>query len=654
MLRLYSAWHLNLCYSSIEEEQRPDVVARCYRPLLDLARIRRIPLGIEVPAWTLQRIADIDPAWLADLRALIDEGLVEFIGSGWSQIIGPIVPARVVRENLRLGNEAYERMLGFRPSLAAINEQAWSAGILDAYAEAGYRAVIMEWENPASAHPQWDRRLRYHPQRATGTMAELPLIWNHSIAFQKVQRLAHGEIPYDEWAQWVMQHDVPDEERALCIYGSDAETFGFRPGRYRTEEAIRAEEWLAIGEALERIAENGTRHILPSQVLDDVGPRSGQLLRLETPAQPIPTKKQPKYNIIRWACGGRDAPGSNTICERIFRGMTAPGARPGDRDWSDLCELWASDVRTHLTAARWEKWRRRAAGTLDRWGVRPSNEGPPIGHGAAAFRTERNGRFLEIAGSGIGLRLNLRRGLTVDELRFGGEGEPWVLGTLHHGRLDDIGWSADFYTWETVLELPGKPKVADLEPVEPSITEGDGALIATAVVRTTLGPMRKRITVRGGANASVGLDLTLLWPEIPPGSLRLGDLIVNPAAFDRDFLSVTTHLGGSRPETFAFRGQQVDHGRAWSALVSAQQCLGATEGWLEFGDNARRLRVEIDRTASAVPAMVTCLDVADSFVFRIQFSGREIDDTAGSHAIPLTAEGRTYRFRVSPVLWAQE
>jgi hypothetical protein len=368
MLRLYSAWHLNLCYSSIEEAQRADVVARCYRPLLDLARIRGIPLGIEAPAWTLQRIADVDPMWIDDLRALIDKGLVEFIGSGWSQIIGPIAPARVVRENLRLGNLGYERLLGLRPSLALINEQAWSAGILDAYAEAGYRAVIMEWENPASANPQWDRRSRYFPQRAMGAGSELPLIWNHSIAFQKMQRLAHGEIPYDEWAQWVMQHDAAGEDRALCIYGSDAETFGFRPGRYGTEEAIRAEEWSTIGDALERIVTEGAHHVLPSQVLDVAGgPLAGQRLRLETPAQPIPTKKQPKYNIIRWACGGRDAPGANTICERILRGMTAPAAHASDADWTELCELWASDVRTHLTAARWEQWQQRAWRALQRW-----------------------------------------------------------------------------------------------------------------------------------------------------------------------------------------------------------------------------------------------------------------------------------------------
>ena len=37
--------------------------------------------------------------------------------------------------------------------------------------------------------------------------------------------------------------------RALCLYASDAEIFDFRPGRYRTEDAIAGEsEWSRIAE----------------------------------------------------------------------------------------------------------------------------------------------------------------------------------------------------------------------------------------------------------------------------------------------------------------------------------------------------------------------------------------------------------------------
>ena len=103
-LRLYAVFHLNLAYSSIEEDQRPEVVRRCYWPLLRLAREFGLPLGIEATGYTLETIAAIDPSWVDELRRLTAEGPCEFIGSGYAQIIGPLVPAEVNAANLRLGN----------------------------------------------------------------------------------------------------------------------------------------------------------------------------------------------------------------------------------------------------------------------------------------------------------------------------------------------------------------------------------------------------------------------------------------------------------------------------------------------------------------------------------------------------------------------
>jgi hypothetical protein len=651
MLQLYSVWHLNLAYSSIDEEQHPEVLERCYRPLLRLASERGIPLGIEAPAWTLLRIAQLDPGWIGDLRRLIGQGLVEFIGSGWAQIIGPLVPGRVVSENLRLGWRAYHGLLGVAPRLALINEQAWSSSLLPLYRNAGAEAVIMEWENPASIHPEWPRTWRYHPQLAQGGGVQLPVIWNHSIAFQKMQRLAHGEIPLEEWADWVLAHASATEDRALCIYGNDAETFDFRPGRYDTEEHIGTDEWRIIGEALRHVTQRGARHVLPASLLQcPASSHAWQPVRLDSPAHPVPTKKQPKYNVIRWACGGRDAPLANTWCERIYRGMLNQPETVTDEDWRTLCELWASDVRTHLTLERWHRWRARASAQLSRW-MPPDTATPqPMAESAVRYRVERCGRFLDVHSEGLTLRLNLRRGLTLDQMVFATLGPHWLLGTLHHGRLDDIAWSADFYTWETVLELPGRPKITDLQACEPEISEVAGRLRISASIATPLGAIRKTITVSGGARPAVELELKLLWEEIPPGSLRLGDLLINPDAFDRNQLQITTHMGGLTPETFHLAATPLDHGRAWSALISAQQCLGVTEGWLEFGDRDRRLRVEVDRTSQAVPALLTLADTPDAYVFRIQFSGRELDDTSGPHPIPLDSDGRTYRFRISPVI----
>ena len=60
-LQLYAFFHLNLAYSSIEEEQRPEVVERCYWPLLRLAREYNLPFGIEISGQTLETIAKNGP-----------------------------------------------------------------------------------------------------------------------------------------------------------------------------------------------------------------------------------------------------------------------------------------------------------------------------------------------------------------------------------------------------------------------------------------------------------------------------------------------------------------------------------------------------------------------------------------------------------------
>jgi len=206
-LQLFSFFHLNLAYSAIGVEQRPTVIERCYWPLLRLARERGLPFGIEASAWTLETIAQIDPTWVDELRDLVTNGPCEFIGCGYAQVIGPLVPTAVNEANFRLGMQRYEALLGLRPKMALVNEQAYSAGLVPLYQEAGYESLIMEWNNPARVHPEWDAEWRYLPQYACGTGEQaLPLVWNKSISFQKFQRYVHGEIELDEYLGYVRSH----------------------------------------------------------------------------------------------------------------------------------------------------------------------------------------------------------------------------------------------------------------------------------------------------------------------------------------------------------------------------------------------------------------------------------------------------------------
>src|SRR3990172_12212738 len=59
-LELYAVFHLNMAYSSIEEERRADLIRSSYWPLLELAARRRLPFGIEATGYTLEEIARLD------------------------------------------------------------------------------------------------------------------------------------------------------------------------------------------------------------------------------------------------------------------------------------------------------------------------------------------------------------------------------------------------------------------------------------------------------------------------------------------------------------------------------------------------------------------------------------------------------------------
>ncbi|MEM9123327.1 MAG: glycoside hydrolase family 57, partial [Pseudomonadota bacterium] len=134
-LDLYAFFHVNIHFSSIEEERRRDLLDACYWPLLDFVQSAPGPIGIEATSSTLSELAALDPAWLETFKSLIASQDAYVIGSGFAQIIGPLAPAAVNRQNLQVGAADYTRLLGSDPALYLVNEQAISRGLVDLYAE---------------------------------------------------------------------------------------------------------------------------------------------------------------------------------------------------------------------------------------------------------------------------------------------------------------------------------------------------------------------------------------------------------------------------------------------------------------------------------------------------------------------------------------
>jgi hypothetical protein len=652
-LRLYAFFHLNMAYSSIEEEQRPDVVQRCYWPLLRLARNLELPVGIEASAYTLECIRDIDPGWVIEFASLCSEGLCELVGSGYVQLIGPLVPPEVNAANLRLGNEAYERLLRVRPSIALINEQAYSAGLVQHYIDAGFRAIIMEWDNPSRYHPEWSPELRYLPQIACGQHGEeIPLIWNKSIAFQKFQRLAHGEMELDEYLKYLYGH-LSENTRVFPVYGNDAEIFDFRPGRYHTEPALwEIGEWGRISRLFDAILKDERfEFILPSRTLDRLGaPGAGNRLHLESAEDPVPVKKQEKYNITRWAVTGRNDLGINTACRRLYETLK-DRSETNDESWRELCYLWSSDFRTHITDKRWSAYLERLRAFERRLDIGKATATGPNSSSRvieaqlpSGFRSRREGRFLKLENDLVQVALNCRRGLAIDSLVVKKISGKSLLGTLPHGYYQDIALGADYYSGHLVLETPGQPKITDLSPVEASVRcTDDDSVVVEGEIATPLGMIRKRIRV--SAEGELGIEYRLEWEEMPPAALRLAHVTLNPEAFSREHLYFESHNGGFLPERFPVGAKRIEHGRSVSFLVSASSAMGMTNGELSLGDDEGTIKVQTHLDQACVVAQITFIPVAGSFFYRAGFSAAELDETC--HNRPRVDFPRTLAFRVT-------
>jgi hypothetical protein len=633
-LRVFAVFHLNLAFSSIEEDRRLQVIKSCYWPLLRLAD-RHPHLGIEASGYTLEEIARLDPSWIAEARRLASANRIEIIGSGFSQMIGPLVPALVVAENLRIANDIYASLLGVKPAVALVNEQAFSAGLVEHYLDAGYRALLMDWDNPSANHPEWEAERQYLPQYAAGLDGRrIAVLWTNTAAFQQMQRFVYDDISLETYLRFVRARRA-FSTRALCLYASDAEIFDFRPGRFRTEEKLsNTSEWARLGKALSAVtAEPGINLIGPSHVLKLIDrDGGGNLLRLESADCPVPVKKQRKYNLARWAVTGRDNTAINAACERIYRGMLDSAAP----DWKELCHLWASDFRTHLTEPRWLAFRDRLQAAESKYAM----PGPPPV--MAPQVDPASGRHLNIETRMISARLDRRRGLALERLRFEGNAHA-IIGSIAHGTFEEISLQADWYTGDCVFEAPGEAKVTDLEWCDARILKTDaGDMIAHASIDTIKGRIEKQMRF-SGSERRIDFDITFHWSDWGKGVLRLGHFTLltdtktretggcESSTFSLDRLRLSTTNGGGR-ETYWLHGHSIDHGAPVSFLVSSGHGIGMTEGWAEIGDDRTRLRIEVDRATAPLMGLLTHrparrADGSSGLFCQLQLSALELDDT---------------------------
>jgi hypothetical protein len=628
-LSLYSVFHLNLLFSSIPESDRSRVIERCYWPLLRLIEDSGASIAIEATAYTLEEIQRIDPSWVDKFRELLASGKTELLGSGYAQVVGPVVPAEVTAHNLAIGNEVYESLVGVRPRIGYLDEQTYSASLVPLYVEAGYEAVVMEWNNAVRYQKDWDVEMRYKVVRAKGTgTASIPVIWNNSIAFQKFQRYAHAETALPEYLSYLNLQKGSDS-RIFSLYGNDAEIFDFRPGRYKTEAVLdELHEWDRISTLYKALADTPEiTQAHPSTVLDAALQKGGlPEVSLETPEQPIVVKKQEKYNLSRWALTGRDSITINTKCYQIYEALMTQGTAASSADWKALCYAWDSDFRTHITKDRFDEYLSYLEILSQRVGAKDIVHNEEILSEGVAPIVENN--LFTISTPKIKVTFNSRRGLSIESLIFTEISEKSLLGTVLHGHFDHVPFNADFYTGNTVIDIPAKMRATDLSYAKDVLvhTLPSHNIVVTGNVSLGEWWVEKRILIdieKGELEYSYAFNAAIPTPSV----VHTGLLTINPDAFDRHSLFYACHNGGREAERFPLKDTKEILETPVSLFVSSRNVLGNTTGVLSIGDKDKYIEIKTDMSKLATLPFVAFTDIDHTYFLRAGFSIAEFDDT---------------------------
>ena len=617
---LYTSWHLNLAFSSIEVEERGEVLEKCYWPLLEMIERTGIPQGIEASAYTLEVLNDLDPLWIKKAKQLASSGQLEFISSGYFQIVGPIVPANVTFENVRLGRETCDQILGDSSGeIFFVNEQCTSEGLLNLLQELGYRAAIVEWENWWLADRQLDESIGWKPQRFR-SIDGIGIIWNHSRLFQGLQRFAHGELDNSSLLH-LYSRESAETSRALCAYGGDAEVFGYRPGRFASEASIGACEWEKIETFFLDSVSGGASWVLPSDLLSQLPEDGTNCFSLE---HQILTKKQAKYNALRWATSGRANLELNNFCHTNERLMKSNAVR-------ENLNFWSSDYRTHLTEKRWK----RLLGSSPDLASHLARD-----HREVWVKPEDNSVLeggdepIIMDNQFIAVELNPLRGLSLESLRLSGSKQS-LIGRIPFGYFSGPEHSPDWFSCNFVYQQPGHRQVTDLDSnASRTFTHKNGSE-AISQLENDHFVFQKSFQLHESL-PTLTVDYFFRWKSPPMGALRIGFLSIMPDAWDRESLTFSSHNGGREPQRYPLPAASFSHGAPVNAGISATNCVGITEGVFSISDCQKSIDVTVSDFSRGTVLMLDYENRVKSWNLRTSFSLFEYDDTSRIHETEYT------------------
>ena len=157
MSGLALVWHMHQP-TFVPDDELTGWVERSYAPLVDAHAERELPLAVNVTGALLERLADVAPAFLERLRTLVEEGLVEPLGSGHHHPSFPLLSPVDARAHVRRDRDATERYLGAAPTGFWPTDLAWVHWLVPVLRDAGYDWTVVDAAAlvEGNALPQWE------------------------------------------------------------------------------------------------------------------------------------------------------------------------------------------------------------------------------------------------------------------------------------------------------------------------------------------------------------------------------------------------------------------------------------------------------------------------------------------------------------------
>lgn len=597
-------------FSSISFEKRLEVINNCYWPLLKLCE-GNYKIGIELTGNTLEIIYNLDKNWVYKLKSLLKSNKVELIGSGYSQLIGPLVPSKVNDWNQKLGLEIYISLLDTIPTTALINEMSYSSGILEHYINHGYSNIIMEINNSLEIYKEWNLNRPNIVENQHGD--SLNIIWADSIAFQKFQRYVSDEINYNGYIDYLNNY----KSEYIPFYTSDAEIFDFRPGRFKEENDLSESflEWNKIDKLYKSLKLLGHNYVFPKDVKFDGKEKT--ICKIESSQKPIVVKKQNKYNINRWALSGRDDLNLNTKCFQIFNKIKETSIK---KHWKSLCFIWSSDFRTHITDDRWTNLENYIEKLFNELNLSHYDK---LKFNSDKFKTfKENERFITISRDNIKLELDTKKGNTIKYL-FSNKYNFPLLGKIEHGFFDEISYGFDYFSGHTIVERLGERKITDLSNSKIELCKNNQITSFINYSHDSDNIINTKITI---SQDSLISEKQIILPQREKQIIYPYNFTFIPDSWHEKSLFFSTNNGGSKLETF-YINESLNHAEKHSYLISSISGLGNTEGVLIIGDKDKFIEFKLDLTKSFLIPKISFKKINNSFLLRVTFSAQEIDET---------------------------